>query len=337
MIRTVGIVLVAVVLLLVVAPAGFPVQLSYVASDSMEPTLETNDGFFVVSSGSVEPGDIATFWSDTREEYVTHRVVAETDSGYLTKGDNNPSTDQAGGYPPVSPDDVVGEVATFRGNPVVVPGLGVVVSTLRGASGGLLVGLTLLLLVASARDYGPSARPNRSVLTVRSVLLPVFVVSLVSAVALLYVGGTVHDFTYVAVASASAGGPNTLSVGEAHTTTMVVNRSASPFTRTVVSAENMAVTNRSRNASSITIDARVPPPESTGRYPTSLHVHTYPAVLPSSVLRVLSRVHPLVAGSATSVVVFLPMYLLTVLLWDGRIPIRPSRSRLVHRIAGVFE
>lgn len=323
-------------LLLVVAPAGFPVQLSYVTSDSMEPTLETNDGFLVVSSDAVETGDIVTFWSDARDGYVTHRVVGETESGYLTKGDDNPSTDQAGGHPPVSRTDVVGEVATIRGEPVVVPGFGLLVSTLRGLSSALLVGVTLLLLLVSVRESGRTERPARSVLTVRSVLRPVFVASLVSAIALMYVGGAVHDFTYVAVASSSAG-PNTLTVGEAETTTMVVNRSAPPFTRTVVSAENMAVANRTENASSITVAARIPPPESTGRYPTSLRVHTYPAVLPTAVLRALHGVHPLVAGSAVSIVVFLPMYLLSVLLWDGRTPIRPSRSRVVHRIAGVFE
>lgn len=336
MIRTVGYAVLIVLVLLIIAPAGFPTQLSYVASDSMEPTIETNDGFVIVPAGTIESGDIVTFWSSTREEYVTHRVVGETESGYLTKGDNNPTTDQAGGSPPVSPDDVIGKVATIQGEPVLLPGYGVLVSTLAESRGAVLTGLFLLFIVVSARESGQSSRPNRSVLTVRSVLLPIFLVSLVSAIALMYVGGSAHEFTYVNVEQASSG-PGTMTVGEPKTTTMVVNRTTSPLTKPVVNSENMAITNRTRNATSITVDARLPPQESTGRYTTKLQVHKYPAVLPLTVLRGLDRIHPLVAASVTSLIVFLPMYLLTVLLWDAKAPIRPSRSRMAHRFAEVFK
>lgn len=336
MIRTVGYAFVIVLVLLILAPAGFPTQLSYVASDSMEPTIETNDGFVIVPADTIESGDIVTFWSPTRGEYVTHRVVGETDSGYLTKGDNNPTTDQAGGSPPVSPDNVIGKVATVQGSPVLLPGYGVLVSTLGDVRGAVLAGLFLVFVVVTAREHGHSTRPNRSVLTVRSVLLPIFLVSLVSAIALTYVGGSVHEFTYVNVEQASTT-PETMTVGEPKTTAMVVNWSTSPLTKPVVNAENMAITNRSRNATSVAIDARLPPQESTGRYTTKLRIHKYPAVLPLSVLRALDRIHPLVAASATSLIVFLPMYLLTVLLWDAKTPIRPSRSRTAHRLAEVFK
>jgi len=77
---------------------GQPVLLGFVTSESMEPTLETGDGFVAVPAaltGPVEEGDVVTFRAEEIQGggLTTHRVVDETDRGYITRGDANPFTD----------------------------------------------------------------------------------------------------------------------------------------------------------------------------------------------------------------------------------------------------
>lgn len=138
-----GLLAVVTLAIVLVAPAGEPVQVSYVDSDSMAPTLEPGDAYILVPAGDVSTGDIVTFWAPNRGEFVTHRVVGETEDGYLTTGDANERTDQATGSEPVPREVVVGAVWTVAGEPVVVPAAGAVVPTLDRFQ-PLLFGLVLL-------------------------------------------------------------------------------------------------------------------------------------------------------------------------------------------------
>ncbi|WP_020221366.1 signal peptidase I, partial [Halarchaeum acidiphilum] len=124
MIRTAALAVLLVLAGLVAAPAGSPVQVSYVYSESMSPTIGVGDGYVLVPAGHVSTGDIVTFWSGTRGAYTTHRIVDETADGFRTKGDHNAVADQAAGYPSVSRDAIVGRVLTWRGSPLVIPHLG---------------------------------------------------------------------------------------------------------------------------------------------------------------------------------------------------------------------
>ncbi|WP_138005339.1 S26 family signal peptidase [Halalkalirubrum salinum] len=86
---------------------GIPVGPSYVVTDSMKPTLEPGDGFIAVPiaiAGPVEEGNVVTFDADQLHGggLTTHRVVVETDEGYVTRGEVNPFTDQEGDEPPVA-------------------------------------------------------------------------------------------------------------------------------------------------------------------------------------------------------------------------------------------
>ncbi|TKX51714.1 signal peptidase I, partial [Halorubrum sp. SP3] len=54
-------------------------------------------------AGDIEEGDVVTFEAQELQGggLTTHRVVDETDQGYITRGDANPFTDQDGPEPPV--------------------------------------------------------------------------------------------------------------------------------------------------------------------------------------------------------------------------------------------
>lgn len=306
------------------APAS-PIHVSYVYSDSMEPTLDVNDGYVVVS-GAVDQGDIAVFRSADRDEYVTHRIVGRTDTGFVTKGDNNDATDQSTGHPYVGREAIVGTVLTVGGEPLTVPNLGLVVSWLSGnrllvaAVGGVLVAGSVLY------DAGDAGRPDRSVVRVSDVSHPLLVVTLLAVIGVLLTGAVTHEMTYVAV-DGGGNSANTLTVGEPATEDLLVSVPAQSFTYRMMDVDGATVTARERNASAISATLRIPPQERSGTHDVSLTVYRYPSVLPQGVVRSLHATSPVLGASVTGGLLFLPIVPAYAVLFDGRQPLRFDRSR----------
>lgn len=330
MLKRAGLVLVGLACLLTIVPAAAPVQFAYVYSDSMEPTIGQSDGFVLVPAGEVTTGDVVTFRSTERDAYVTHRVVGRTESGFTTKGDNNPTTDQAAGYATVRRDDITGKVLTVSGTPVVVPGFGHAVRFIESHR-PLVIGLLGIVLIAGFLHGRTPTRPSRSVHRVRGLLWPIFAVALVSAVGFQAAGGVTEQLTYVAVES-QVGGANTITVGEPKTDSVAVERSTLPLTTEVIGAEGMTVTSETRNDSTITASLRVPPPTRTGVVTTEVHVRRYVTVLPPAVIRRLHALHPLLAAAVTAALAMSPIALVTLLTVDGKRPIRSVDGRFQRTI-----
>lgn len=338
-----AIALVAVALVAVAAaPASAPVTLSYVSSDSMEPAIDRGDGYVLVPAGQVEAGDVITFYSETRDVYVTHRVVRDTDDGFVTQGDNNPTPDQAAGLPPVDRDRVVGEVLTVGGTPVTIPHLGSAARTVQSHPVGSLLGALLLWTGSAAFATDRGRRPDRGVLRVRDVALPVFGVALLVAVGFVLVTATHSTFTYT-VTEGGGTSAATLPAGEAVTRTHTVRLVRSVLTTVVISADGAAVTALSVAEQSrvgivverTTVNATTNvTANAIGSHRTTLHVYAYPATLPESVLQWLHHRHPFWAASASVSALFAPVCLAYLLFVDGTTPLRAPRSRWLRRLFG---
>jgi len=115
---------------------GQPVLLSYVETESMSPTLEPGDGFVPIPTqiaGPIEEDAVITF--EAKELHggglTTHRVVDETDRGYITRGDGNPFTDQDGDEPPVKEPQIVATALEINGQLVVIPEFGTAVEGIQ--------------------------------------------------------------------------------------------------------------------------------------------------------------------------------------------------------------
>lgn len=333
MLRRIVLIIVLFAAVIVTMPAS-PIQMSYVYSDSMEPTIGQDDGYIVVPEGDVEPNDIIVFWSSERQEYVTHRVVGQSSDGLLTQGDNNDITDQAAGYSHVQRDEIVGTVLVINGEPVTIPRLGILVS-LVAANRLAVLGIAGLLIAGSVLYDSRThhSRPGRSLVRVSDVMHPLFVVLFLGSSAFLLVGASSHELTYVAV-DGTIGGSNTLTVGESTTEMILINVPSVPFTHRMVSTDGMTVAEQSANASTISAQAFIPGPTERGAYTASITVYRYPAVLPERIVRTFHSIHPLLAASTTVGLLFAPFFALYVLFLDGRQPLRTSRSRWRSRLGG---
>jgi signal peptidase len=354
MLKYAGLAVVLLVVLLV-APAASPVQLSYVSSDSMAPTIETNDGYVLVPAGTVAPGDIITFYSAERETYVTHRAVKVTDDGIVTKGDGNPSTDQAAGYPLVQRSDVTGEVLTLGDGPFLVPHLGTALSLLRTHWYAVVALLAGALVFSAARSSRPRGR--ETVLRSREVVRPAMVVAVLVGVVLVSMAA-VHQTQTYQVRDADTSDPTALPVGEPQTESLLVRLASTPVTHLVTDTDGMRIVETApadaspgRNAvgrgdgldwirqrlleSSIqNVTVAIPPQATAGVHTTSLDVYPYPATLPRGVVVALHGVHPLLAALTTVLVGVGPFYLCYWALVDPVAPLRSTRHRVLRRLGG---
>lgn len=127
------------------AVAGF--SLAVIASGSMEPALGVDDLIVTHAQDSYRAGDIITFDSGT--SLTTHRIVAITPEGYITRGDANNAADPD----PVPPEKVVGRVVA------VLPVAGRVLAALRtplGMTVLLVAGVLWTVLFPADRKQRPS-------------------------------------------------------------------------------------------------------------------------------------------------------------------------------------
>ena len=95
---------------------GIPTVFGYgcaaVETGSMEPEISAGDFIVIHAEDEYAVGDVITFYDSARGQYVTHRVILVSESGYTTKGDANNAQDNF----TVPPSAVVGRVvAVLRG------------------------------------------------------------------------------------------------------------------------------------------------------------------------------------------------------------------------------
>ncbi|WP_236035374.1 S26 family signal peptidase [Haloarcula rubra] len=340
---------------------GQPVLLGYVTTGSMQPTLEPGDGFVAVPAevaGPVEEGDVVTFRAEEIQGggLTTHRVVGETERGYVTRGDNNPFTDQDGDEPPVTEAQIVAVAWRPGGEVLAVPGVGAFVTLTQGvltegqrrlaAALGtrsllgtqglayLLVGLSVAAYVADLLVGGGRRRPERDTgretgTSVRLVVAVFAAAVVLSATATMVVPAGPQEFGVVSAESDSPG-IRIVEQGTTESTRYVLgNGGFVPMVTYVdpasdgVAFEPSAAVIPPQSTVNATLTLTAPP--DTGYYRYFVVEHRYLLLLPQSTIRALYGVHPWAPIVAIDGLLGGSFYLLGVALVDtGRVR---SRSR----------
>ena len=375
-----GTVLEAVVVLFLVAMVvgqvlGQPVLLGYVTTGSMQPTLEPGDGFVAVPAalaGDIETGDVVTFRAEQIQGggLTTHRVVRETERGFVTRGDNNPFTDQDGGEPPVRRTDIVAVAWQPGGTVLAVPGVGTAVSVVQGTLDTvqrwlagltgtrsllgtqglayLVLGLSLAAYVAdlwlSDRRKDRSRDTSReSGIDTRLVMVAFAGALVLAATATMVAPSGPQEFEVVS-AERDSPGLGVVETGTNESSEYVLgNGGLVPVVTYFESGDGAAVRpgsvvipGRSTVNATLTLSA---PPE-TGYYRLSVVEHRYLYVLPEPTIRALYEVHPWLPIVVIDAILGIPFYAVGIALGGrGRVrsnaPERPSRlGRVWSRLSG---
>jgi signal peptidase len=344
---------------------GTPVLLSYVETGSMAPTMEPGDGFVAVPAAVTDDpaaGDVVVFRAQEIQGggLTTHRIVGETDRGYVTRGDANPFTDQDGDEPPVKEAQIVAEALQVDGTVVVLPGLGTAAETVQtaftagqrrlaallgtrsllGTQGlaylllGVSVSLYLFDIVAggrAGRDRNRSPDRDDGVST-RLVLAGLAAVVVVAATAAMVAPAGTQAYGVVS-AEFESDRPTVVPAGETRSVTYAVPNGGfvpvrvylSPASDGVdVAPERLTVGGRASRTATVRLSA----PEETGYYRRFVREDRYLAVLPAGLTDALWRVHPwlpvAVVDALLAALVYVPGRLLVD---DSRLRTRSRESR----------
>jgi len=353
---TLQITLIVVVLALIAGQfLGQPILLSFVETGSMEPTIETGDGFVAIPTelaGEITEGDVVVFEAEEIQGggLTTHRIVGETEQGYITQGDANPFTDQDSDEPPVQKPQIVAVAWQPGGDVFTIPWLGAVVGGVRSVLeslqvwlaqlfgtraflglqglGYLLFGASLLLYLlavyleddrrrerTSDRDTGTSSRKLMAVLTL---------VVVAGATAAMIAPAQNQEFGIVS-AEFESDSPDVIEQGTSESFDYRLRNTG--VVPTVVflesNSETLAVepgrtTLSPRSATNATVTITAPP--ETGYYRTFLEQHRYLRILPTPVIEELYAVHAWAPIVVIDAVVAVPFYLFGMwLLGTGRL------------------
>lgn len=377
--RIAGLTVSALLVLFVVSMAagvvlGQPVLLGYVETGSMSPTMEPGDGFVAVPSvlvGSIEPGDVVVFEAEEIDGggLTTHRVVGETEDGFLTRGDANVVTDQDSGEPPVRREQVVGKALQVGDQVVVVPKIGLLIApvqalvgSLAAAVGGRLglqgtggaqslayviftVGVVVYVASSLAewrdekrRVRGPPSRDDGAVDARYVVLVGTLAIVALVTGAMVSTGGA-HEFDVIS-AETDSERPFVIEQGTTENATFSVP-SYGPMPATVVlepGSENVEVEPEATYvpaASTVNASVALTAPPETGHHPQYLIERRYLGVLPVGTVLALHAVHPALPVVVIDALVGLGLVCLGfAFVGDRRIRL-DSRSRsppLAHRL-----
>jgi len=111
-----------------------------ITTGSMSKTIEINDVILVKITQDVKKDDIITFKS--KDEIITHRIIAEKDDMLITKGDANNGNDS-----PIQKKDVIGKVVK------IFPKFGIWVKVLSDVKviGSIIITVILFGLAISSK------------------------------------------------------------------------------------------------------------------------------------------------------------------------------------------
>lgn len=339
---------------------GQPVLLSFVETGSMEPTIEAGDGFVAIPpelAGSLGEGDVIVFEAETIEEggLTTHRIVGETDNGFITQGDANPFTDQDSGEPLVQEPEIKAVVWQPGGDVITIPFLGSAIMGIQSVitslqlwlaqlfgTGSLLglQGMAYLLFVVSLVLYVLSVyfesdrRHDRNTerstgTTPRTIIIALTVLVIAGATAAMVIPADTESFNVVS-AEFDSESPDVIEQGTSESLTHEIHNTGfvsktvffeSGSSNVAVSSDSTSLPARSSANASVTVTA---PPE-TGHYTFYLKQYRYLNLLPTSVIESLYQIHPWAPLVVINAVLGIPLYGIGIwLLGSGRLR---SRNR----------
>lgn len=329
---------------------GFPPPISYVATDSMEPQLEPGDGFVGIPkplAGDISEGDVITYRAQILGGggLTTHRVVDETEEGYITKGDNNPFTDQEGDEPPVTDAQIELVALQIGGQIVKIPfvgqaaglakaGLGAVVGllsidTIGAGNPGVVIGVVGLVLVAGSivydavtddktRSMKRSGRRD-GVIDSRLILLAVLLILSLPLFSMTMLAGSTDEMNIVSTTTPQPDDRSLIQAGTSIESTMSI-RNGQPVPMVIVvesTSDSLEIYDQVLPVAAgerVETGYRMWAPDETGSYVRSRSVRFYIHVLPASVIGFLHGLHPVIALIVTTGVVLSPVAVLFYLI-----------------------
>lgn len=315
-----------------------PIEISFVVSDSMSPTIEPNEDIFFVntnvdSTEDFKVGEVIVYYSPNRTELTTHRVVDKSEEGLITKGDNSFETDQERGEDPITDELIFGKVVKIQGSVLTINDVFPVVKFVTDYNTELLFGLLLMLFIdiLYPRSKRGISRFNSDVTTYRFMLL-VTIILVVSWTGFIYFSSiSVTGSSTIVTDDRNFNEEQFISVNESVEKTQVIDVHNS----IIPTHDEYEITNygeiqnvqKFSDKKEVHITYNIGPFQNRGVYTPVFVAYPYPRTLPPNIISYLHSIHPLVASIATMSVIAIPIYIIYMLITDN-VRIRTNRIRM---------
>lgn len=323
---------------------GAPV-LTYVYSNSMSPLIKVNDAFLVWPVKNPDVGDIIMYRPVIlKAPYITHRIIAKGEKGYITKGDNSPYEDQESEEPEVTPDRIIGKVVTINDVPLIIPGLGKVSSYMESRLGNATKTLSFLFLIlgvitAILDRKQKKKRKSRNRWRLRHVYKALIIVSACTVIISIYLGSQVSQIEYLVSKYPGSQGDHIQVGKEDQLVINIKNKGIFPVWIIVSGIEPLSVNEAPDYLwirSGGTVLMNVKPQYSTGRYQGYVQHYHYPVLLPRTWILWLHNISPFFANLATGMAMAFWVRLLFLLLshvhgLEDWIPLKSMKDKLLKR------
>lgn len=339
-----GLVLLMILIGISTGTTGAP-TLTYVYSDSMVPLIQVNDGFLVWPEKEPQVGDIVMYRPMVLDApFITHRIVEIGANGFITKGDNSPYNDQTSGEPEVTLDRIVGKVVGIQGQPLTIPGLGKLASTIQERTGDsvkylsagffALAALNTFFASRAKRRKKPHHRLRlRDAYRITAILIVLVIVSSV------YFGARVTKVPYLVSERPGTRGDMVKVNRPGELTVAVVNNGAVPtwsFTTGIPPLQVKEAPESVLPRSKSQLVLGVAPQSKTGVYQGYVQTYNYPILMPRSWVSTLHQLHPMAAILATGGAAGLYLALLIRILdripgLEGWVPLKAIRDKYMDR------
>lgn len=350
----IGIVIALLIINIAAITDGAP-SLTYVFSNSMEPTINTYDVFLVLPADKVTIGDIILFRSVKLDKpLITHRIIAERTNGYITKGDNSPSDDQSVGEPPVTMERIIGRVLTINGQPLLIHGVGKYLEEFQLASGKygkfLSAGLIALGIIFALGDTIFPKRKRQGLYrfrlkTLYRIIAILFIGSIVIGILL---GSRINTIKYL-VSQNPGNVVNHIKVKEpGHITVSYTNKSLMPVWHFSNAINPIAISSAPiliMPMETANIELTIKPHQETGWYSGYVKLYNYPTILPYDTINFLQQRSPLLALFAIGLALYFWIYIIFRISGalrniDAHLPLKAFNgnnfSRKLHHIIRKF-
>jgi signal peptidase len=300
-----------------------PATFAYAQTDSMEPEISPGDTFILYPSSEYQVGDVIAFVPEDGGTIITHRIVEETEEGYITKGDNNQITDQSGGdRPPVTENRIRGKALTLGGEVATVPYSGWLLNTINQNKIIIYLLIILVLLYDLTGEYKNRKTFKRDYIDYGDVLtyLIILLIIISNTVILLPVS---EEITLIATEGNSSA-ETSIKVGQREDIELSYESKINlPFTRDYVKSSDMEITDYYRDENNnIIIEGRSKSYDEIGAKDADLRIYNVPASLPKPVSDYIFNINAILGSFITTLSILLPLYLILYLLLPTESPVR---------------
>ncbi|MFT4146152.1 MAG: signal peptidase I [Mobilitalea sp.] len=340
----IGLILILAVISVRAKTNGAPI-LTYVYSNSMEPLIKVNDAFLVCPVKKLAVGDIIMYRPMVlKAPYITHRIIAIGESGYITKGDNSAYKDQDNGEPEVIKEQIIGKVVTINGQPLIVPGLGNISAHVQeklGNNSRYLSGVFLLFAILTffVGKKNKKKRKNRNRWRLRHVYQILVILSACTIIVSIYHGSRVSKLQYLVSEYPSNQGDQIELNKPDQLVLKIKNNSFFPVWTIVSGIDPLSVHEAPeylwlRSEGTVLFD--VAPQNKIGLYQGYVQVYNYPILLPRAGIQLLHQASPFFAVLATGLAMALWIHILLLILnhihgFEDWIPLRAIRDKVLQR------